>query len=254
VSVLPPSQYANDANLQARQRLWSTSERQPAFTIHPWVIGLARLNGHEAILEVGCGNGAYMELLSGFGLDSSTGMLAAARARTRNPLVAGDVCHLPFREATFDVVLAAHMLYHVDDRLTAIRELRRVLKRSGSCIAVTNGSNNQPELRQMIEDVVGGGWRWQRVSDVTFSLENGEEQLRVGFDDVQLVRCPDGVVLVTDADAVADYLRSMADHYEGTIEGSWEKVVEECRRRVAAVIESEGAFRISPFVGGFVCK
>jgi Methyltransferase domain len=41
-----------------------------------------------------------------------------------------------------DVVPAVHMLYHVPDRETAVRELRRVLVSGGACVAVTIGARH----------------------------------------------------------------------------------------------------------------
>ncbi len=86
-----PTQYATEDNLAARQRLWAVSRYEPAFSLYQPVVAVAGLRGGEAILEVGCGNGAYLELVEAVGLDVSVGMLAAARRRVGGPLVAGDV-------------------------------------------------------------------------------------------------------------------------------------------------------------------
>jgi SAM-dependent methyltransferase len=247
-------QYATDANLEARQHVWRTSRRVPGFSLYSWVIGLARLQGHEAVLDVGCGNGFYLELVDAVGLDRSLGMLQAARTRTAGPLVAGDAMHLPFAPAAFDVVLAPHMLYHVADRPLAVKELRRVLKPEGVLIAVTNGADNNAELVHLVEQAVGGGWVWRRPSDVAFSLQNGREQLRVGFDRVDLVPCPSGTVYVTDAEALAAYVGSVGDIYQAEIDRGWDEVVATCAARAAEIIEAEGAFRISTSVGAFVCR
>ena len=67
---------------------------------------------------------------------ASAGMLRAVRYPA---LFCADVAALPLRDGSFDVVLAAHMLYHVPDRRAAVSELRRVLVPAGVCIAVTNG-------------------------------------------------------------------------------------------------------------------
>lgn len=253
---VPETQYATDANLRSRQRLWEISRRQPPFSLYPWVLGLASLRGGERVLEVGCGNGGYLALVDAIGLDLSLGMLAAARARTKEPLVCGNAERLPFRTCTFDLILAPHMLYHVADRVSAVRELRRVLKPDGTCIAVTNGERNHLEMVRLVEDVVGHGWRWRRPSDTTFKLENGAEQLQAGFDHVARVDCPPGNVFVTDADALADYIASVGDHYAPEVASwmTWDDVVAECRSRAAAVIASNGAFTISTSMGAFVCR
>jgi hypothetical protein len=87
-------------------------------------------------------------------------------------------------------------------------------------------------------------------------LENGAAQLKAGFDEVEIVRAPDGVVSVTDPDALADYLASVGDHYQEEVGGwtSWDDVVRECRRRTASRIQAEGSFAISTSMGAFVCR
>jgi SAM-dependent methyltransferase len=252
----PRSQYDTEGNLAARQYLWQNSARRPAFSLYSWVVGLARLTGGESVLEVGCGNGAYLELMPAVGLDSSVGMLGAARARAQGPLIAGDATMLPFRDRSFDFVLAAHMLYHVADRELAASELRRVLAGSGTCVAVSNGEQNQAELVALLEDVVGHGWKWRRPSDRAFSLENGAAQLAAAFENIERVDCPPGVVEVTDPPALADYLNSVADHYQAEISRwtAWDDVVRECTRRVATEVGDHGSFSISTSVGAFICQ
>jgi len=51
--------------------------------------------------------------------------------------VQGDVCALPFSNATFDVVIANHVLEHVADDQLAMREIKRVLKPQGQTILQT---------------------------------------------------------------------------------------------------------------------
>jgi SAM-dependent methyltransferase len=252
----PATQYATDVNLRARQRLWAISRRDPAFELFPWVVDLAGVAPTDDVLDVGCGNGSYLELVRAVGLDLSIGMLDAARRRTSGPLVCASADRLPLHDASFDVVLAPHMLYHVDDRISAVRELRRVLRPGGTCVAVTNGEANHAELVRMVEDVVGRGWRWQRPADTSFSLENGGAQLRSAFASVERVDCPASVVSVDDADALADYVASVGDHYAAEVAGwtTWAAVVEECRARASRAIAGDGAFTVTTSVGAFLCS
>ena len=253
---LPDSHYATDCNLAARQRLWQVSARFPHFDFHEWVLDVAAVEPHERIVEVGCGTGAYLERMpTAVGVDRSTGMVAATHERVPNPLVAGDVVALPFRSEAYDVVLAPHMLYHVDDRVGAAHELRRVLTHEGRCIAVTNGEANQRELVKMVEDVVGNGWRWHR-QDRAFTLENGAAPLATAFDEVDRIDAPASTVHVTDADAFAGYVASVGDLYGPQVSSwiAWADVVDECRRRVAAIVERDGAFGVSSAFGVFVCR
>jgi SAM-dependent methyltransferase len=256
--VLPDGQYATDDNLRRRQSLWTRME--PDVQLMPWVLDLAGLTGGEAVLDVGCGNGAYLAALAErrhtgpvTGLDASPGMLRAVAAPV--PLVNGDVQALPFPPATFDVVLAPHMLYHVPDRRAAAAELRRVVRGGGRCLAVTNGTGNLAELRDVVEEAAGGGWRWRRPAETLFSLENGGEQLATAFGAVERVDLPPRVVVVDDAEVVAAYLESVRDHYEDQLPpGRWDHVVAQGRRWAAEVIVAEGALRMSTSMGAFVCR
>jgi SAM-dependent methyltransferase len=255
VEVNPADQYATEANLRARQVLWEISPREPPFLLFPWVLNLANVHDSDRVLEVGCGNGGYLSLVEAVGLDVSIGMIRAARERATGPLICGDAQQLPFRDASFDAVLAPHMLYHVADREAAIRELRRVLTAAGRCVAVTNSDRCHSELVELVEGVVGHGWRLRRPADVSFSLENGADQLRAGFAHVERVEAPFGVVLVSDEAALGEYVASLGDHYEPEIAEwmTWDAVVTECRSRAARAISSDGHFGISTRVGAFVC-
>lgn len=249
-------QYATDDNLRARQRLWAVSNREPAFDLQTWVLELAQVRPDDRILEVGCGNGAYLARIPAVGLDISVGMLRSAKKHALGPLVCGNAERLPFDDHTFDVVLAPHMLYHVADRPRAIGELRRVLKNGRLCIAVTNSGRNQPELVALVEGAVGGGWKWLRRSTAGFSLENGAIQLSRSFPSVSRIDCPAGHVSITDSDALAAYLLSLETEYESEFPAgvSWREAVEVCRQRVKQQVAAEGRFVVTQLVGAFVCR
>jgi SAM-dependent methyltransferase len=249
------TQYETDANLAARQRLWTRSPREGSFDTFAW---LASMVQGERALEIGCGNGRYLERIDGcIGLDLSSGMLDAARARVgTRPLVQGDAQALPFADASFDTVLAPMMLYHVPDRAQAAREMHRVLRPGGVAIATTNTDRAPQSLRELVEAVVGNGWRWGRVSADIFSMENGAEQLAVAFDSVERMDYPPTVVHVVDAELLAGYVGSVADPWADDVRGwiEWDDVVDECRHRAHDVIQRDGSFDIELRGGAFICR
>ncbi len=90
-----------------------------------------------------------------------------------------DVQHLLAPDASYDVVVAAWMLYHVPDLDRGLAEVRRVLRPGGTFIAVTNGDEHVAALRR---EAGGAAMR------TTFSRENGEESLLRHFDSVVRAR------------------------------------------------------------------
>lgn len=260
MALNPPGQYATESNLRARQRLWA--QQQPPFDIVGWVLDIAGVTSAAdgPVLDVGCGNGLYLAELrargvEAAGVDLSVGMLSAAAAHPH--LVNGDVTALPFATGAFRVVLAPHMLYHVPDRVSAVRELRRVTRDDGRCAVVTNGGDHMRSLRALVEHsvrTVTPDWEMRNPSTHAFSLENGDAQLRAGFDHVETVR-PSGVapVMITDAAIAADYVASVADHYGTETSRPWTEVVDEVREAVQADIDRTGAFVVTGDSGAFLC-
>jgi len=99
------------------------------------------------ILDAGTGTGAYRFQLEDrgheiVGLDISTKMLEIQAKKERFvshttsvKLLNGDIQHMPFGwSETFDCIICARVLSHIEDALTTIREFSRVLKKEGRLI------------------------------------------------------------------------------------------------------------------------
>jgi ubiquinone/menaquinone biosynthesis C-methylase UbiE len=114
------------------------------------IVGQVALAGGELVVDAGCGNGFFTQLLarritSGqvIGLDFSAAFLHAARGRLRDlisskrvRLVEGDVNRLPFDSASLDVVWSAHSMQSYDDLPAVLAEFRRVLRPGGMIAAL----------------------------------------------------------------------------------------------------------------------
>jgi SAM-dependent methyltransferase len=257
VRLNPAAQYADDRNLRARQRFWQ--HQDPYFDIVGWVLDLARLSPGMRVLDAGCGNGLYLRALRdrqamAVGCDTSMGMLRAASHRA---LLNADITALPLRDGAVDVALAIHMLYHVPSRQAAISELRRVVAAGGTCVAVTNGSRHTRSLRAMAERAVRRetpGWQ-MRPAIHAFTAENAAAQLGAAFGSLTCVRpASNAPVVIRDAAVAADYLASLASHYQDETSRPWDDVVQDVRRQVQAVIDHEGAFVTSGDLAAFICR
>jgi len=87
------------------------------------------------ILDVGCGTGANLLLLSNYGdaegVDVSHDALAFCRERGLQKVKHGAAEQLPYDDGTFDLVTAFDVVEHLDDDLAGLKELRRVIRPGG---------------------------------------------------------------------------------------------------------------------------
>jgi SAM-dependent methyltransferase len=115
---------------------------------HWWHIGRRRIlatfvenicravtNRRARILDVGCGTGANLLMLSEYGdaegVDVSEDALAFCRERGLDKVKLGAAEQLPYDDATFDLVTAFDVVEHIDDDLAGLKEMRRVLRPGG---------------------------------------------------------------------------------------------------------------------------
>lgn len=202
-------QYETEGFLAARKALYDevsgADAREVAFEA-------VREVEPEAVLEVGCGEGELgarirdelaVELIA---IDQSARMVELARQRGIDARV-GDVQDLPFEDESFDVAIAAWVLFHVPDLDRGIGELARVLGPGGRLVAVTNYGDHVVEMFDL-----AGATQWE----LPFRGENGAELLKRHFARVE-TRDASGTVTVRDADAIRAYFRSserLAAHAE----------------------------------------
>ncbi|HEV2836966.1 MAG TPA: class I SAM-dependent methyltransferase [Pyrinomonadaceae bacterium] len=87
------------------------------------------------ILDVGCGTGANLLMLSQYGdaegVDVSEDALAFCRERGLDQVKQGAGEDLPYEDSTFDLVTAFDVVEHMDDDLAGLKEMFRVLRPGG---------------------------------------------------------------------------------------------------------------------------
>lgn len=134
------------------------------------------------VLDLGSGNGRHANVLASGGhravaLDFSRRLLmigrryAAERARAREiQWVEAEATALPFREASFDAGLCIAVLHHLPteaDRIAALLELRRVLRRESPAL-VSAWAKDQRRFQVALEGGSGGD-----DVDVPWTLPDG---------------------------------------------------------------------------------
>jgi SAM-dependent methyltransferase len=210
-------QYKTPHNLNARAQLHNR------FSINPypwlqWVFDHLSLTPGTRLLEIGGGPGSLwhenrqrlspaIEIIF---TDQSTGMITQAISTLGDlpqfRFGVADAQSLPFATASFDVVIANHMLYHVPDRERAVAEIRRVLRPTGRFFAATNDHAHMQELREL-PDAYMLGLSQRPSSNERFPFDAATEKFSQHFGQVQLHRYHNGLV-IPDANALADYMLS----------------------------------------------
>jgi len=154
----------------------------------PRIVDAAGLSPGERVLDVACGTGVLAREAatrvspagSVVGLDCNDGMLDVARHTSPNiDWRLGQAEALPFEDDSFDAVLSQFGLMFFEDRVSALREMRRVLDAGGNlAVAVWDSLDNTPGyaaltglLQSLFGDHVAEGLR------SPYALGNPEELL-----------------------------------------------------------------------------
>jgi prolyl-tRNA editing enzyme YbaK/EbsC (Cys-tRNA(Pro) deacylase)/SAM-dependent methyltransferase len=226
---LRESQYKDSRNLDARIAIhtrYSTSSVGGWNSIFDHYV--AGFPPAARILEIGCGTGLMWlrtqeRIAPGWQItltDFSAGMVEETRRNLsgaglieRVTLQQADAQDLPFPDASFDIVIANMMLYHVPDRPKAFGEIKRVLTENGRLYAVTVGSNHLKEIHQLAHaferesGLTIGQWGRDLGTDGFFTIESGEHELRTHFGPVEIHHFRSNLH-VTDVEPLVDYLLS----------------------------------------------
>ena len=171
-------QYQNASNISARIHLHSlfSHNNQSWFS---WIFDQANFSDGQRVLEVGCGNATFWaenyafipDRLEAVLSDISGGMLRDAR-RTLGQVIEKERqtgagltdkvwdsrfsfrtfnCEtIPYEDASFDLVLANHVLFYCEDIDTASAEIARVLKPGGVFLCSTYGKEHMKEISQLV--------------------------------------------------------------------------------------------------------
>ncbi|MFQ5900905.1 MAG: class I SAM-dependent methyltransferase [Thermodesulfobacteriota bacterium] len=149
VSPAPPEGLLEKAYSEEYYTPWLGAQRKKR--VRMWQSRLKTLNvcsGRKGkLLDVGCGEGLFLELAGKEGWDT-TGVefspFAARYGRDKLGLniFQGELTNAEFPDNTFDAVTMWHVLEHTQDPVAALREARRVLKDDGVFILAVPNLNN----------------------------------------------------------------------------------------------------------------
>lgn len=248
--------YKNASNLNARIQLHERFSTN-TYDWYRWAFDQIKTRPRSRVLELGCGPGRLW--LNNFDRipkdwqitlsDFSPGMLQEAQrnlqiVRHAFNFQVIDAQAIPFKEKSFDIVIANHMLYHVLDRDKALAEIRRVLTPKGRFYAATNGQAHLREIDDLIKRVEPT-YAAHNTNRNTFNLESGLTQLSRWFSQVTVREMDDGLV-VTEVEPLIAYI--LSSPVKSVLV---EEKLQALREIVSQEIATHGAVHISKVIGIF---
>jgi 2-polyprenyl-3-methyl-5-hydroxy-6-metoxy-1,4-benzoquinol methylase len=110
------------------------------------------------LLDVGCGNGSFLELMRSVGwqiagIEPDPKAAKLASERLRSPVRGGQLCDAGFEDGSFDAITLHHVIEHVHDPIGMMAECRRILRPGGHMVIVT------PNLSSCGHRWFKGDWR-----------------------------------------------------------------------------------------------
>ncbi|MCB5475170.1 MerR family transcriptional regulator [Blautia luti] len=253
------NQYQNATNISSRINLHSlySQNKQGWF---PWIFQQCHIKPRLRILELGCGDGTLWtenlslipEDISITLSDISSGMLRDARraigsSDTRFAFRAFDCKKIPYKDESFDLVIANHVLFYCDDIPAVLKEVCRVLSPGGHFLCSAYGKTHMQEVSQLVEDfderiVLSADKLYER-----FGRENGQKILEPFFPDAKWHSYED-FLLVQDAEPLISYVLSCHGNQNQYILDHYKEF------RAFATKKTAKGFRITKNAGVFLCE
>jgi 2-polyprenyl-3-methyl-5-hydroxy-6-metoxy-1,4-benzoquinol methylase len=118
---------------------------------------LNTLNEKPSVLDIGCATGSLLALLRDRGWCATGVEISPCAEYARNEKKL-DVRSIPleennFKQSSFDIILASHLIEHLNDPRLFLKETHRVLKSNGYIFITT------PNISGLQAHLYGGRWR-----------------------------------------------------------------------------------------------
>jgi SAM-dependent methyltransferase len=222
----------------ARPADWALSEDQQTPT---YEAALARVDlkpGH-AVLDIGCGVGAFLRLIRqrgarAFGIDASEALIKLARERLPDAdLRVGDMEALPYQDDSFDFVSGFNSFFFANDIVAAVREAGRVARPGAPVLIQVWGTHKRNDLEVMkeiarpyfpprpadappepdyskpgvLEDIATrAGVTPEQVFDVTWAFEFADEEIMT-----RALAAPAGLAVLVGPEREPEFKRALID-------------------------------------------
>lgn len=168
-----------------------------AENFHQWMFSQYQFQTGDRILEIACGDGTlWMENMEKVPkdihitlIDTSSRMRTIAKKRLQDhpafeSFAYADKHRLPYPDASFDILIANHILMYFDHVDLILQELARVLKPNGTLYCSTMGEHMMKERDALLQKFDPQISFRQDILFQRFSLQNGIKKLSPYFHDI----------------------------------------------------------------------
>lgn len=239
------------------------------------MLGILKLSGREALLDLGCGNGFVLEHIRPYmaegeivGLDVSPAVLKAAAERLRGVVtkcrwILGSADDLGMLQSeTFDRVMANYMMHYVPDLDRCLSEVARVMRRDGTFMLTTDRPDSMVEMYDVhfsaLRSMGAPEYLFKATPKGRISLDNGHEKLSRHFPNVEIVSWQDQLRF-SESDPFIEFYRvghnyccAASEPDANLTPAFFSELESRVRRSVDVAIAERGYFAVTKFTGAFV--
>ncbi len=248
-------QYEESNNLSQRISLHEKYSTNP-YGLSNWLFDQYSFSDGDNILELGCGTGGQWkgripENAKLVLTDFSEGMIKEVKGKYKehSNIIArkADIQNISFEDSHFDIAIANFMLYHVPDLERALAEVVRVLKPGGKFYTATCGNNHLIEVNRWFNEY-NPEYDIFNSSKLSFTLQNGVEQLKRYFTDVQMKEYADALE-INDVDDLVNYILTFND-----MVNIGKNELSDIREHLITKQNKDGIIHLSKQIGIFIAK
>lgn len=213
-------QYVDSSNLNASVKLQDrfSSNKHGWYN---WTFNNIKLRKKSKILEIGCGNGALwaknIESLNDKVevtltdvcqdmIDDAKLNLDGYNKNFNFKIV--DPNNIAYEDESFDIIIANHILFYMNDLDKVLSEIKRVLKVGGRFYCSTIGNDHMKELEELMIKFNSNIKISEEKLSNKFGLDNGEYILQEYFTDIHKHLYKDELV-VNDTKGILEYIYSI---------------------------------------------
>lgn len=254
---LKEKQYKQSKYLEARIAIHKFGTGKESF--HKWVWDKLGVNKPVKILDVGCGTAEfwkenYAGLPKGSALvltDFSDGMVKKAKESISGDNITfevADIDRLPYKDDSFDIVMAHHVVYHAENKDKALSELKRVVKNSGFVTITTNSEKHMINVYE-IGRQLDKNFPCDRIID-SFTEKIANQMLPKFFKKLETF-VSEELLKVDDMDILMDYIKSGVEPRNIVLRDGF---FEDYRKIAQAEMDKNGFFGIMKRSPLYICR